>query len=233
MKNPFARRARLSASLVFAFALAPFVTVAHAQLVAWNVNGINASTSNPFSATTVGTNISSGSLTLGSGVTASSAASTFGGSGFDTTSLSAAISGNDYISFTITPSSGFTLDASSASLTFGVATATTFNVALLTSATGFSSGSAVWSFSFSTATPATQSVTLSSITGLQGVSTATEFRLYGYRDTAGSSTFRIRDLSGNDIALSGTTASAIPEPSTYATAIGALAFIYIVLRRRC
>jgi hypothetical protein len=233
MNFSLAPRARIVASLSLGLLLASTITTARAQLVAWNVSGINAGSTNPFSATTVGTNISSGSMTLGSGITASTGASSFGGSGFDTLSLTAAIAGNDYISFTLTPSSGFAFDASSLSLTFGLATATAFNVALLTSATGFSAGNAVWSFSFNTASPATQTVTLSGVSALQNVSSSTEFRLYGYRDTSGSSTFRIRDLTGNDLSLSGSTISAIPEPSTYATAIGALIFGYILLRRRC
>lgn len=219
----------LPGSLVFLLILGAAVEL-RAQLVAWNVNGINASTTNPFSATTLGANMGSGSLTLGSGVTASAAANTFGASNFDTTSLSSAITGGDYISFTAAPGSGFAFSASSLSLTFGVATATSFNVALMSSATGFTAGNQIWSFSFSTASPSTQTVTLSGVSALQNVSASTEFRLYGFRDTSGTTTFRIRDLSGDDISLTGSM-SAVPEPSTYALIVGCAALGYAILRR--
>jgi hypothetical protein len=205
---------------------------ARAQLVAWNVNGVNANTTNPFLATTLGPNMASGTATHGSGVTASSAASTFGGSNFDTTSLANAISGNDFIAFIVTPNSGFSFSASLLSLTFGVSTAVTnFNVALMSSATGFTAGNQLWTFAFSTASPATQSITLSGISGLQNLTSTTEFRIYGYRDTTGTSTFRIRDLTGDDASLSGST-TAIPEPSTYAVIVGALALAGAAWQRR-
>lgn len=225
-------KTRLS-TLVFSVAVIGLTTPQlPAQIVAWNVNGINSSTTNPFSATTLATGLSSATLTIGSGVTASSASSTFGGSDFNTTSLASAITGNDYLSFSITPSAGYSFSASSLSLTFGVATAVTnFNVALMSSATGFTSGSELWTFSFSTASPATQSITLSGLSGLQGLSSATEFRLYGYRDGSGTTTFRIRDLSGNDLSLSGSV-SAIPEPSTYAAIFGAAALAAAIWSRR-
>src|SRR4051812_30857726 len=73
------------------------------QIVAWDVNGVNAAAANPFAATTLGANLASATLTLGAGVAASNAASTFGASGFNQTTFAAAIAGDDYVSIQLTP----------------------------------------------------------------------------------------------------------------------------------
>jgi hypothetical protein len=205
---------------------------AHAQLATWEVTGVNAGATNPFSANTLGGNVLSASLTLGSGVTTSSTADTFGGSNFDQTSLSAAITGGDYISFIITPSAGYSISISSITFNSGVATAVTnFNGSLLSSVTGFTSSDSLLTYSFSTTGAAAQSVSLSGITGLQNVTSAIEFRLYGFRDTTGTSTFRIRNLTGSDLIINGSV-SAVPEPATFAFLAGAATLGLAAFRRR-
>jgi len=212
-------------------ALALASTPAAAQLVSWDVSGITAEVRNPFSGS-VGSNIDSASLFLGTGVQTSSAGSTFGAGGFNQTSLASAISDGDYLAFSITSTAGYTASISSISLNFGVSSATSnFNVALLSSATGFTSGDALWTSSFSTTTPAPATITLTNTAALQSLSSTTTFRLYGWRDTSGTSTFRIRDLSGNDLTVAGTT-SPVPEPATYAALLGGLVLLGTVLQRR-
>ncbi|MBI4623969.1 MAG: hypothetical protein HY736_12230 [Verrucomicrobia bacterium] len=196
----------------------------YGQIVAWDVSSQNAAATNPLPASTLDSRFTSASLTLGSGVVASDAGSTFGGSGFGQTSLAEAISGGDYLSFSLTPASGSTFSLSSMSLLFGVATATVttnFNVALTSSASGFTAGNALWNFAFGTASPGVQTITLSSFPSLQDLTLVVEFRLYGWRDVSGTTTFRIRSNSGNDLSVFGTV-SAIPEPSTYAALMGAV-----------
>lgn len=203
-----------------------------AQLAVWDVAGTNASATNPLPATSVGVNISSANLTLGGGLSTSSSADTFGGSNFDTTSLSAAITNADYISFTITPTSGYALSISSISFNSGVSTATTnFNVSLLSSATGLTAAHTLHTYSFSSTNAPAQSITLTGSPALQNHTGAIEFRLYGWRDTGGTSTFRIRNLSGSDLVINGTV-SAIPEPSTYAALAGLLALGGVLWQRR-
>lgn len=206
----------------------------YGHLATWEITGANAATTNPQSATSLGSNISSASITLGSGVTPSNAIDTFGGNSFNKTSLSAAISGGDYLSFSITPSAGNTLSISSITLTSGVSTAVTdFNVSLLSSATGFTSANSLYNYSFGTAGAPAQSITLSGTPALQSVSGSIEFRLYGWRDVSGTSTFRLRTLSGNDLVINGSTAAiAIPEPSTYAAIVGLVSLSGVLLRRR-
>lgn len=208
---------------------------AYAQLAAWEVTGVNAAANNPLAATTVGANIASASATLGGGVSASSANDTFGASSFNTTSLGGALTDGDYLSFIITPAAAYTVSFTSWSYLGGLASATNFNVALFSSATGFTSPDALDTYVFSSASPSSRSITLSSIPALQGVTSATEFRLYGWRDAAGTSTFRIRSNAGNDLTIAGTTALApVPEPSTYAAILGgaALAGAAFIRRRR-
>lgn len=203
-----------------------------AQLAVWDVAGTNAETTNPLSASSLGTNVASASLTLGGGVSASGAAGTFGGSNFDTTSLTAAITSGDYLSFTITPTSGYALSISSITLNSGVSTeVTNFNVSLLSSATGWTAAQSLHDYSFASTGAPAQSITLTSSPALQNVSGSLEFRLYGWRDPNGTSTFRIRNLAGSDLVINGTV-SAIPEPSAYAAAAGLFILGCALWRRR-
>lgn len=221
----------LAASLLLSlsFVLCPR---AQAQIVAWELSGSNAGASNPLAATTLASGLASGQVSLGSGVTASTATDTFGASGFTSTSLAEAIAANQYLSITFTPTSGYALNLTSLSMQTSVSTAVTdFHGALLSSATGFTADDALHTYAFGTASAPLQTVTLSGESGLQGLTTATEFRLYGWRDTAGTSTFRFRSLSGYDVAIAGT-ASAVPEPATYAVILGATALAVVARRRR-
>ena len=203
-----------------------------AQIVIWDVNAKTASANNPLAASTLDLRLSAATLTLGSGVTASATASTFGASGFDKTSLASALSAGDYLSFTVTPASGSSFSLSSMTLLFGVATAVTnFNVALASSASGFNAGNELWSLSFNTASPAAQTIALASVSTLQNSAAAVEFRLYGWRDITGTTTFRIRDNSGGDLSISGTT-SAIPEPAAYAALVGLAGLALVAWRKR-
>ena len=82
-----------------------------------------------------------------------------------------------------------------------------------------------------TASPAAQTVTLTSYQALQNVSVPIELRLYGWRDSTGTTTFRFRDNAGSDLSIAGSV-SAIPEPSTYAGILGIAGLSAAVLGRR-
>jgi len=207
-------------------------TTLSAQLATWEVTGQNAAANNPLQATTLGSSISSASLSIGGGITASGSVDTFGGSAFNTTTLADAITGGDYISFTISPDSEYAISVSSIAFNSGVSTAVTnFNVALLSSITGFTSANSLLTYNFSSTGAPAQSITLSGVSLLQNVNNAIEFRLYGWRDSAGTSTFRIRSLSGNDLVINGSV-TAVPEPSTYAAIFGAVALLGTLFIRR-
>lgn len=228
--NPtFMKALAIALLLPFSIALVPS---AQAQIVAWELSGTSAVASNPLAATTLASGVATAQLTLGSGVTASTAIDTFGGAGFNSTSLAAAIAANQYLSITLTPTAGQSISLTSISLQSGVATAVTnFNGALLSSATGFTASDALYSYAFGTASASLQTATLTGEAGLQGLTAATEFRLYGWRDVAGTSTFRFRSLSGNDVSIQGTV-SAVPEPATWAALAGIVSLTAALVRRR-
>lgn len=205
---------------------------ASGQLVAWNVNGIDAET-DPSLSGVLGPNIAFGELTLGSGVSPSGTANTFGGSNFNQTSLAAAITQNDYLAFTVAPAAGHTFSVSSITINPGLSSATDFNIALFSSAGGYEVDDILWSYSFNATLPSAQMITLSDFPELQDLASETEFRLYGWRGTAGTSTFRIRDLSGYDLVINGSTGiAAVPEPSTYAIASGFTSLLAVIILRR-
>lgn len=202
---------------------------AQTTLLTWDVNGVNAASSNPLA----GTNTSgsaSGNLTLGAGVAASSAASTFGGTGFDQASFNAAFTGQDYIAFSITATAGYALNLTSLDYLAGKASGTTSFSAFLTSdRTGFSSTDALDTYTFTTSSPTLRSITLSGITSLQNITGTIEFRLYGV--SSSTDTFRIRSNAGGDLTIKGT-ATAVPEPATTGVLAGIVIFLGVIIARR-
>lgn len=224
-------------SLVLVLSFSLFLALcprAQAQIVAWEISGSNASTASPLAAATRAAGVASAQLSLGSGVSASSANDTFGASGFNSLSLADAITANQYLRITIAPEAGQAISFTSLSFLTGlssVPSAGDFHGALLSGATGFTAADALHTYAFNTTTAPLQTATLSGEAGLQGLTTATEFRLYGWRDTSGTSTFRFRSLTGYDVAIQGTI-SAVPEPSTYALIAGTTTLAGVLLFRR-
>lgn len=205
--------------IVFSVALGG-AAVLHGQIVAWNVSGTNAAASRPLAATLLDSALAGGTLNFGSGVTASSAANTFGGSGFDQTSLAGAMSAGDFLSVTITPLPDHALALTSLTMLFGVSSAVTdFHLTLASNVTDFTPGGSLWDFAFGNTLPAAQTVDLTGIASLQSIDSAIEFRIYGWRDGPGTTTFRFRDNAGADLSLAGSI-SVIPEPEAYAISIG-------------
>ncbi|PSK95145.1 T9SS type A sorting domain-containing protein [Taibaiella chishuiensis] len=83
----------------------------------WNFAGQIQFGVSPFAASTTASNITVGGLTRGPGVTTASAGNaagdTWGGNGFDNSATAAAAATNgDYVTFTVTPSSGYTISFS-------------------------------------------------------------------------------------------------------------------------
>lgn len=156
-------------------------------------------------------------------------------------SLASAISINQYVGFTITPTES--LNILSLDFDFAVVNNTTSvdpyvgTWALFTSATGFAEGNLLQSnfvsmpkSSGSIASWSSITLDLQSETSLQNTAVSPiEFRLYFWDNstTASSTNLSIRF---DDVGL--TAASAIPEPGTYAALIGLAALGFVALRRR-
>lgn len=212
------------AALGVAALLLPAVCSGQA-LLQWNTFG-NAGTETSEPSVFNDTNISAASLTLGAGVTAAANTNRFGGSAwFDTgdtgagTTLAESVAGNDFIQFIVTPNSGFTFSATSFQFSWDRSGTGPANVTLRSSLDGFTSdlGTAT---GIVTGAFATNTFTL---TGLNNISTAVTFRLYGYGATAAAGTGGF-DIGTNtvNVQLLGTTAvSAVPEPTTILAGLGA------------
>ena len=83
---------------------------AQVTLAGWDFNGQSSQASNPLSANNTASNITVGGLTLGSGLTTSSTASTFGGTNWTQGGDAAtAATNNDFISLTLTANAGYTI----------------------------------------------------------------------------------------------------------------------------
>ncbi|MBI5380403.1 MAG: PEP-CTERM sorting domain-containing protein [Opitutae bacterium] len=226
-----------AASLLLVFLACQPLGRAQTVLLGWDVNGTSEDALT-LTATTRASQISSsgasGILSRGSGAALPGVPSSnaFGASGFTATSLTGAMSGNDYFSFSITVNDGYSLSLTSISMKMSDTTNGPTSAALFSSVGGFSStSSAIQTWSLTGNASNDQTITLSSgaFTNLTGT---VEFRLYGYGgDTGTTDKLRFRNLAGNDLALCGTL-SAVPEPSTYAALTGAAVFAVTAWRRR-
>ncbi len=181
-----------------------------AQLLQWNTFG-NAGTETTEPSVFNNTNISAANLTLGAGVTAVTNANRFGGNTwFDTgdsnpTTLAQSISGNDYIEFIVSPTSGFSFTPTGFVFSWDQSGTGPNSVALRSSADGFTTN-----LGTVTGLPASISTGNSiAISTLTNITAPTIFRLYGYggTGTAGTGGFDTAS-SANNVVLNGTTTSA-------------------------
>jgi len=196
-------------------------------LAAWDMSGIAASsTSAP--ATTTGSGMSTSSFAIGPGLQAVNWPDAVG-SYADwqiSTSLEYALgAGNDYFTFTVTPDAGKTASFSNIFTRF-VANAggsdSSINFALFSDQTGFTTNDILGSLNAATIAADTAynpvvfatDFDVSGVAALQNVATATEFRIYTWKDYGGN---RIgigktwSGLTGDDLVVDGTV---IPEPAT-------------------
>lgn len=151
------------------------------------------------------------------------------------TSITASIAADDYLGFTVTPTSGSlsfdTLDFSQiVSNATSPTNSPTFTVSVFTSETGFTDGDAIATFSMNTTatgfTSEARSISLSAIPELQGVTGTTEIRFY----FATNATYS--NVRQGVMRLDGISLSTIPEPGAMGLCLGAAALLGVVGRRR-
>lgn len=242
--------------------------LAHAQLVTYDFeSGTSNNGSGPFSfgssdAAVTATSLSDGAGTTFQGTTRGEGGSSYGikdnftNAGIASTSLSDALSSDDYLSFTLTPGAGNTLSFTAGdTITFdlqvfhsanpgGDPTDTTFTAALFTSVDGFASTASQVGDSQSISVVdlaenassgyEAKSISLSSL-GSTGIDTSVEFRLYFVSENPSTgepnqifSSRRFLDI--DNIVVNG--AVAIPEPASFGMLLGGLGLLAIVRRRR-
>lgn len=160
--------------------------------------------------------------------------------------LESAISADNYLGFTVTPAAG-SLDYLALSFAYGASNGTTLanytvSWAVFAGAAGFTAnaGNQISSGSFTLASQGTNNVTafwaatpanvsLSSVAGLQNAALPVEFRIYYWDNyTTGNNNLIARF---DEISLSAS-ATAIPEPGTYAALFGVAALGLALWRRR-
>ena len=176
--------------------------------------------------TTEGSNVTVSALGSGSGF-AVARSSTDGGNAFIRTSvtglndLAAAITDNDYVSFTVTPGAGVDLDLTSLSLRAGYTNSGSYTSKILTQAVltdidGFTAAASLGSVSTANTSTNDGTVVYQTLNidltaaQFQDITTATEFRIYLSDDTNNAGIIHRID----DIVLSGTvTAPPAPRPA--------------------
>ncbi|MBY0263262.1 MAG: lamin tail domain-containing protein, partial [Phycisphaerales bacterium] len=158
---------------------------------------------------TPGTNIASGTLSRGSGITATSAANSLNSNGWDTTSLGLAISGNDYYSFTVVPASGFKMSITGITIRPQRSNTGPANLVVLSDNAGFGFTASAPTLYTTTTVPTSAADATFTVTGHNDLTGAVEFRIYGWGASAGTGTLRVQNATAAPnyaITVTGTTA---------------------------
>lgn len=239
----------LRISLIIGTTLISAATASAQVLVGWNIDTLDVAETltGPTYSLASGTNASnvSGALTLSSTVNPSTSADQYGFkvSGGDTgasATLATAITDGNYFEFTLTAASGFELTLTSIDMNGESSASGAADVALLSSVDGFTDSAAIATASdanvgtggFDTDSSGFgSSITLSGMQyeGVESIS----FRVYGWNISSGAGVTSLRDLSGDDLEIFGTvSASAVPEPSSFAALAGLAMLGFVGSRRR-
>ncbi len=190
----------------FAVSAAPIV------LASWDVSAQTNFGASPLAGASAA-NITVGGLTRGSGVTTTPTAATraWGGNGFTSSSSAAAVTANDFATFTVTPNPGYTVSFTSVSkfdyrrsatgppngvLQYQIGSGAFADAATMTYATGNSGNSLA-------------AINLAGIGVLQSVApgTTVTFRIVNYGASSGTGTWYLYDVATStaaDFAVSGT-----------------------------
>ncbi len=231
--------------LVACITIGPMMVFADV-LVAWDVNGVHVADGTgvdnsafPYTknATTLGTNISEGTLTLG--FAAPSAAADMYGFKFSKEthqdSLAGALLNDHYIQFTLAAEVGYRFDLSSIEMNGKSGDSGPDDIALMSNVDGFNVGDEMASLTGRQGLTSgwdTEAGGWGDLIDLSGAQyqdlTAVTFRIYGWNST-GTASGGIRSLGGDDLVVNGTL-EAIPEPAV-AGLIGLTGLGLLVARR--
>lgn len=189
------------------------VCLSQASIISFDFAGSDPGLHSPWNTgTTTDPNLSTTGFTLGPGVVGNTGDDRFNAKSWsEGSSLSLAISGEDYFGFVITPNAGYALNLNSAEVAFKLQVSGTgpHDISLMSSVGGFSSGNELqnWTFTSGAHTSSFSYDFLSS--GYDSISSPVEFRIYGF-DASGSG----GTLSANAFSVGGSVVP-VPEPATW------------------
>ncbi|RAR50468.1 choice-of-anchor D domain-containing protein [Flavobacterium lacus] len=199
--------------LVMFFALS-FIGNAQTTLVAWEVNGLTAYGPSPFNPTTVLANVTSVTgLSRGAGITTtpSAAGNAWGGNGMTETSFANAVSGNDFVFFRFKAATGYKMSLNSIPAynirRSGTGSTTGQWQYQIDSGSWINIGSPItWGGTTTSAGNTQPVINLSSISALQNVGSDSEvgLRIVVWGGSAAGGTWYINNITGNDLAVTGT-----------------------------
>jgi 2',3'-cyclic-nucleotide 2'-phosphodiesterase (5'-nucleotidase family) len=209
-----------------------------AVIAGWDTStqpgGANNFGASPLTASAADVNVTVGALTRGTGVatTGTGAARGWGGTTWNSVSAPAAVTANQFVSFTVTPKTGYTLSLSSLSR-FDYrrsATGATSGVVQYQIGAGAFTDIATVSYTSTSSAGAAVSpaISLSGIADLQNIAAGTTvtFRIVNYGASGATGTWYIFDQAvstANDLELSGTASAATPVAGVCGTDNGATA----------
>ena len=154
-------------------------------------------------------NLVSSSITRGAGLTASSNGGRFNATNWALTSIANAVSGDDYMEFTITPQSGYQFSVNSIYIQMQRSSTGPSAIALRSSVDAYASNlDQEYSITDNTST---QNFTFTF--AQSNSSSAVTYRVYMYAESTGGSG-GIGDGSGDDIIVSGTVSPTVVNPPT-------------------
>ena len=196
-----------------------------AQVAAWNFDG-NAGDEISVNANSSSTNISLPVITRGGGIDPNSLANSFSSNQFSSDNITEAINNDEYIEFSITPNSGFSVSLSTLDANFRRSGTGPDTFRWQYSLDGFATaginiGSEI-SYTEDGGDGHTQTqINLSGIHDLQEVENVITIRLYGWGASSTAGTFAIGRLSGNDLSIGGTV-DLIPGSPVLSTDVNSL-----------
>jgi len=167
------------------------------------------------------TGIDPSTISRGSGVSANANADRFNSTGWTSGTV---VDVNDYVEFTITPQSGYSISISSIQLYHQRSGSGPQEFALRTSLDSYNSniGTGNPFNNGNVTTTQNNTVTTSGVTSLQNFASAITFRVFGYKATLAAGSWGPGDnTGGNDIIVNGTVSSSCTPPNAQATTFSA------------
>ncbi|CAM3573399.1 choice-of-anchor D domain-containing protein [Flavobacterium gelidilacus] len=160
-------------------------------------------------------NLGSSTITRGAGLTASGNADRFNATNWALTSIANAVSGNNYMQFSVTPNSGFQFSVSSIKINLQRSGTGPSAIVLRSSVDGYTTNlDTQYSIIDNTST---QSFTFTFAQA--NSSSAVTYRVYMYAEATGGSG-GIGDFTGNDLVVNGTVTSLTPIPEINVQGLG-------------